>query len=135
VFRSRTQQFFIGCKLLFKSHIYTDQPTHEPMFIISHFCRTRARSDLICTCMGRHYFAHSHTSIRLIGCLYRDAQARVALTDLIRYFSAYEWMQPNGYKITYFASVHAACVSLVQATKQELRQSQRIRWSKMRRCG
>jgi hypothetical protein len=63
VFRSRTQQFFIGWKLLFKSHIYTDQPTHEPMFIISHFCQTRARSDLICTCMGRHYFAHSHTSM------------------------------------------------------------------------
>jgi hypothetical protein len=52
-----------------------------------------------------------------IGCLYPDAQARVALADLIRHFSAYEWMQSNGYKMAYFASAHAACVSFVQATK------------------
>lgn len=57
----------------------------------------------------------------LIGCLYPDTQARVTLTDLIQQFSAYEWMQLNNYKITCFASAHAACVSLVQATKQKLR--------------
>jgi hypothetical protein len=57
---------------------------------------------------------------RLIGCLYLNAQARVALADPIRQFSAYEWMQPNSYKMACFASAHTVCVSLVQATKQEL---------------
>jgi hypothetical protein len=83
----------------------------------------------------RRLFSQESVTSRLIGCLYSDAQARMVLADLIRYFSAYEWMQSNDYKMTYFASAHAACVFLVQATKQELRQSQRIRWSKMRRCG
>jgi hypothetical protein len=50
-----------------------------------------------------------------------DAQARMALADPIRQFSAYEWIQPNSYKMTCFASAHAVCISLVQATKQELR--------------
>jgi hypothetical protein len=47
----------------------------------------------------------------------------VALADLIRQFSMHEWMQPNGYKMGCFVSAHAACVSLVQATKQKFRQS------------
>jgi hypothetical protein len=45
----------------------------------------------------------------------------MALADLIRQFSAYEWMQPNGYKIVCFVFDYAAHVSLMQATKQELR--------------
>jgi hypothetical protein len=32
---------------------------------------------------------------RLIGCLYLDAQARMALANPIRQFSTYMWMQPN----------------------------------------
>jgi hypothetical protein len=59
--------------------------------------------------------------IRLIRCLYPEAQAQMALADLIRQFSAYEWMQPNGYKIVCFVFDYAAHVSLMQATKQELR--------------
>jgi hypothetical protein len=50
-------------------------------------------------------------------------------------FRAYEWMQANDFKITYFVSTCATCVSHMQVIKHILRQSQCIRWPWMRLYG